>query len=83
MISFLQRIYPEFPPIRPQRVRLAMVGLGSVCFILGFVAFNREAWTAIPWLLAAGASLKLMGYFAPERWFFRSSQRQEIPKMNE
>lgn len=72
MLAPLKRLYPEFPPVRPQRVRLAMVGLGSVAFILGYVAFEREMWTALPWLMAVGGSLKLVGFFLPEQSFYRN-----------
>lgn len=73
MVSSLKRLYPEFPPIRPQGGRLVMVGLGNVAFILGYVAFEHEMWTALPWLMAVGGALKLAGFFLPERSFFSDS----------
>lgn len=72
MLTRLKRLYPQFPPVRPQGVRLAMVGLGSVAFVLGYVAFEFKMWTALPWLMAAGGALKLVGFFLPERWFYRN-----------
>lgn len=50
-----------------------MVGLGNVAFILGYVAFEHEMWTALPWLMAVGGALKLAGFFLPERSFFSDS----------